>query len=274
MDIQSIIKSLENCPCGRKHTSDIKAIEIGKGLLKNTGEILSSNDFPKKILVVADRNTLGASEGILENLSRSGFKYTLKLYDDMKTADMKDVMTIVDMSVDVDGILSVGSGSLNDICRLASYKANKDFAIFATAPSMDGFASGAAPITYNNFKETYQACQPSIIIADTEILARAPAELKSAGFGDMIAKYIAIVDWKVSRLLTGEYYCENIIGLTRHALERMVALADRVMKVDEETAGAIMEALVFTGVAMKLADSTRAASGTEHIISQDRKSVV
>ncbi|MDP4134007.1 MAG: iron-containing alcohol dehydrogenase, partial [Bacillota bacterium] len=267
MDIKGLVDGLKNCPCGRKHEIDIKAVEIGSGLLNKTAEILTANNFPKKILVVADKNTLKASEGILEVLKEGGFLYGIKLYENLREADVKGVNEVEEESKAYEGILSVGSGSLNDICRRAAFLADKEFAIFATAPSMDGFASGTSPITENNFKVTKQARQPSIIIADTKILANAPAELKSAGFGDMIAKYIALVDWKVSHLVTGEYYCENVALITKKALEKVVKLAPRVTEASEEAAEAIMEALVLTGLAMKLADCVRPASGTEHIIS-------
>ncbi len=267
MDIHSIVKSLQGCPCGRTHTVEIRAVEIGHGILQQTAEILHRNNFPEKILVVADDNTLAASKGILEILKSGGFQVKTKIYSDLRVADMRDVKVVQELSRDVDGILSVGSGSLNDICRYAARLEDKQFAIFATAPSMDGFASGTSPITENNFKTTRQARQPSIILADTSILARSPSILKGSGFGDVIAKYVAIVDWKVSHLTTGEYYCQAIADLTLDAVKRMVALADKVVQEDEETAGAIMEALVLTGLAMRLADCVRPASGTEHIIS-------
>ncbi len=267
MEINSIVSQLQGCPCGRKHTVEIRAVEIGHGILERTGAILRNNGFPDNILVVADENTLAASKGILEILRENGFSVKTQIYPDLRIADMRDVKRVQELSRDVDGILSVGSGSLNDICRYAARLENKEFAIFATAPSMDGFASGTAPITENNFKSTRQARQPSIILGDTGILARSPAILKGSGFGDVIAKYVAIVDWKVSHLTTGEYYCQAIADLTLGAVERMVALADKVSQEDEQTAGTIMEALVLTGLAMRLADSVRPASGTEHIIS-------
>jgi glycerol-1-phosphate dehydrogenase [NAD(P)+] len=233
---------------------------------------MASRTFPKNILLVADRSTLTAAEGIIPSLDRAGYRYDIKLYDNLRTADIREVHSVMTAAEGKDGILSVGTGSLNDICRLASFLSGKDgkakmFAIFATAPSMDGFASGSAPITEGNFKITYPAVQPDILIADTAVLAAAPAELKSAGFGDMIAKYIALADWRISALLTGEYYCENIASLTREALRRITSLADRVTQNDEQTAAAVMEALVFTGVAMQLAGCVRPASGAEHMIS-------
>ncbi len=267
MDIQKLMDSLKGCPCGRKHETNIKAVEIGSGMLEKTADILRENGFPQKILVVADQNTLKAADGILDVLQQGGFQWELKLYEDLREANIVEVRALQELSKSVEGILSVGTGSLNDICRMAALHADKQFAIFATAPSMDGFASDTSPIIENKFKSTRPARQPGIIIADTRILAAAPNELKVAGFGDMIAKYVGIVDWKVSHLVTGEYYCENVANVTRTALKRIVSMADRVTQKDEETAGAIMEALVLTGLAMKLADSIRPASGTEHIIS-------
>jgi glycerol-1-phosphate dehydrogenase [NAD(P)+] len=185
----------------------------------------------------------------------------------MKYARIEQVREIEALSADVDGILSVGTGSLNDICRVASFYAKKELCIFATAPSMDGFASDSAPIITGNFKESKFVEQPRIIIADTKILAASPVELKAAGFGDMVAKYIGIFEWRLANLLIGEYYCENIAKMSLDAVGRMVALADKVTADDEETAGAIMEALVLSGLAMKLAGCSRPASGAEHVIS-------
>lgn len=65
-----------------------------------------------------------------------------------------------------------------------------------------------------------------VIIGDTKILATAPSELKSAGFGDMIAKHIGLVYWQISHLLANEYYCEKIAGLTRDAADSLLDLSD------------------------------------------------
>jgi len=267
MDIKRIIEELKGCPCGREHKAFTRRVEIGSGLVHKVGEILAEENFPKKLLLVADKTTLAVSEGILESLAAGGFEVKLQIYDEMKYARIEQVREIEALSADVDGILSVGTGSLNDICRVASFYAKKEFCIFATAPSMDGFASDTAPIITGNFKESKFVEQPGIIIADTKILAASPVELKAAGFGDMVAKYIGIFEWRLANLLIGEYYCENIARMSLDAVGRMVALADKVTADDEETAGAIMEALVLSGLAMKLAGCSRPASGAEHVIS-------
>ena len=240
MNLQQIIADLKDCPCGREHTAPDIRVEIGSGLLAKTGEILLDAGFPKKIFVVADKNTLTASESILDVLASSGFTCKLHCYDDMRTADSKDVDILEKLSADCKAVLSVGSGSLNDLCRLASFNAKKAFAIFATAHSMDGFASNSSPITYSNFKKSILCHAPGVIIGDTEILAKAPVVLKSAGFGDMIAKYVAITDWRIAHLTDGEYYCPKVAAITKAGLEKVMALADSIQAESLDAAAALM----------------------------------
>lgn len=267
MDVISLMEGLRNCPCGRPHVTPLRAVEISKGATARAAEILERSGFPKRILVVADENTLRASGKLLDVLKNGGFSVKLRLYESFREPTIEAAHDVAEAAKEVDGILSVGTGSLNDVCRKAALDADKAFAIFATAPSMDGFASGTAPIIENGAKSTLPARQPSVIIADTEILAASPAVLKSAGFGDVIGKYVALADWRIAQLLVSEYYCDSIAELVRESLRRMTAVADRVTERDEETAGFIMETLILTGIAMKLAECSRPASGAEHQIS-------
>ena len=266
-EILDIIHSMSgDCECGLYHETAIKDIQIASGLVNNVGEILKANDFPAKILLVADKNTLNASEGILDSLK--DFDISFKIYDELRVAKMEHVEEIEELISNKEiAVLSVGTGSVNDPCRLATARQNKKLCIFATAPSMDGFASYSSPIVANGFKASFPAKSPEVIIGDTKILANAPKELKSAGFGDMIAKYIGLVDWKISHILTGELYCEKVANLTRSAVDELLEMADKVTVNDEYTAGKIFEALLKTGVGMSFMKNSRPASGAEHIVS-------
>lgn len=265
-EIMNIINKLKgDCPCGRKHETTVRDIRIGSGLVSSVGDILGENGFSKNLLLVADKNTLKAADGIEESLK--GYNTAHKLYDNLRIATMQQVEEIEELISNKDiSVLSVGTGSLNDICRLAAARQGKKLCIFATAPSMDGFASYSAPIVCNGFKSSYPAKSPEVIIGDTKILSAAPNKLKSAGFGDMIAKYVGLVDWQISALLTGEYYCERIASLTREATDELMELADKVTANDEHTAGKIFEALLKTGIGMSFTQNSRPASGSEHII--------
>lgn len=267
MDLSKILKSLENCPCGRQHTFEMDLVEIGHGVTAQAGELLARSGFGKRLLVVADDNTARVAHDLFPALEQAGFSLKKLIYKNLLYACAEQVSEVEALCADVDGILSVGTGSLNDICRVVAHTCDKKFCIFATAPSMDGFAADLAPIIRNNFKKSWKGRQPNVILADTAILAKSPAVLKAAGFGDMIAKYLGIFDWRVSQLLTGEHVCPAIADLTLNSVRRMISLADEVTGESEEAAGAIMESLVLSGLAMKLADSSRPASGAEHAVS-------
>lgn len=270
LDMSEILKIIEDfkgdCPCGCIHKTAVKDVRIASGLVHKVGEILTENGFSKNLLLVADKNTLKAAEGIVESLT--GFNIEYHIYDEIRVAEMSHVLELEEKIKGRDiSVLSVGTGSVNDPCRLATAHQGKLLCIFATAPSMDGFASDSSPIVDKGFKFSYPAKSPEVIIGDTKILAAAPSELKSAGFGDMIAKYVAIIDWRVSELLTGEICCDRVCALTREAVDELMAMADRVTLDDEETAGKIFEALLKTGIGMSFTGTSRPASGAEHVIS-------
>lgn len=267
MDLQKLLHDLKDCPCDKQHTFATRMVEIESGLLPHTGELLLKAGFPKSILLVSDQPAMAAADGILPALFGAGFCVKQLIFPQMIYARIEQVREVKALLGDVDGILSVGTGSVNDVCRVAAYECGKQFAIFATAPSMDGFASDSAPIIENNFKNSLKAEQPSVILADTRILAAAPAELKAAGFGDMVAKYIGILDWRIANLLIDEYYCPAVADITLRGLAKVVSMADRVQQNDEQAAAAIMEGLILSGLGMKLAMSSRPASGAEHVIS-------
>lgn len=265
-DIMNIIQEFKKeCECKRKHTTSIEDVRIGSGLVSCVGDILKENSFPDELLLVADENTLNAANGVEESLK--GFNVKKKVYKEIRVAEMKHVEELESIIKDRNiAVLSVGTGSINDPCRLACARQNKKLCIFATAPSMDGFASDSSPIVLNGFKSSYPAKSPEVIIGDTKILANAPVALKSAGFGDMIAKYVGLIDWQISHLLTGEYYCEKTANLTKTAVDKLTELSSTVTDNNEETAGKIFESLLMTGIAMSFTKNSRPASGSEHIV--------
>ena len=264
LNFRALIDSFRDCGCGMDHRCGIHDIRIGSGLVTQVGEILRENGFPRRLLLIGDRDTLAAAAGLEESLT--GFEVTRHCYDTLRVATMDDVRLVEDYLDRLDAVVAVGTGSIHDPSRLACARRNKPLCLFATAPSMDGFASYNAPIVDGGFKTTHAAKCPEVIIADTKILAAAPKALKSAGFGDMISKYIALIDWQVSHLVTGEAYCPRVAELTRTAVDRLMTMADRVTLEDEETAAAVLESLLMTGIAMSFTRTSRPGSGTEHIL--------
>ena len=62
------------------------------------------------------------------------------------------------------------------------------------------------------------------------------------------------------------YYCERISEYVRKTVDELLLMADTVTVNNEETAGAIFEQLLKTGIFMSFTKNSRPASGSEHII--------
>ena len=268
------------CTCEQKvHVAPVKCIELSKGAIEKTADILG--DY-SRIFMVADENTYEvAGKYVEKQLKDKGIlshKFTLKAGAHPTDTNVGRVLIeagidktpydINAMSALPDYILAVGSGSINDICRMVSYRLGIEYGVVGTAPSMDGYASVVAPLLVGKTKTVYQCSIARHIILDTDICKDAPYELLTAGVGDMIGKYIAILDWELSKMHTGEYYCENIaksvLKATDECIEEAYTLAER----KPESIEKILNGLLTSGMGIAYSGSSRPASGTEHMIGQ------
>ncbi|MBR1835989.1 MAG: iron-containing alcohol dehydrogenase, partial [Kiritimatiellae bacterium] len=162
--------------------------------------------------------------------------------------------------------VAVGSGTINDLCKRASFELGRQYACFATAASVDGFAAFGAPITDDaGFKITRECPAPLAIFAEPDVLAKAPVYLASSGYGDLLGKIPAGADWLVAAEVTGK---DPVIGrawdLVQKPLDGWVAAPAAVKDGDPAAVAGLFEGLVASGLAMQVARASRPASGTEH----------
>jgi glycerol-1-phosphate dehydrogenase [NAD(P)+] len=92
-------------------------------------------------------------------------------------------------------------------------------------------------------------------------------EMIKAGYGDIVGKFSALNDWRLSQVVNGEYFCQKIYDLTFDMVRKTLALADGLLRRDGESVKVLMEALITVGIAMSFAGSSRPASGSEHHLS-------
>ncbi len=267
------------CTCAMgEHRAPLESYEISSGAINKLPEILGGYE---RIYVVADENTFrvaGAkAEAILKEHGMHHATCILKGAPILPNAETignillyahdigakSDIFAVSPMP---DFILAVGSGTVNDSCRLVSYRLGLPYGILGTAPSMDGYASAGSPILHDGTKSTVQGTTPKHIIADLDIMKDAPMDMMLAGIGDMFGKYTGMLDWELARDYSGEYFCEKIgrdvIEATNKCLEHGYRLADR----DPACVGSIMEGLLVTGLGMAYTGNSRPASGSEHIV--------
>jgi glycerol-1-phosphate dehydrogenase [NAD(P)+] len=259
-----------SCECGRMHSVNIESVIVGEGAIKELPGLLNSYGC-KKIYIVADTNTFPVAGERAEKLVCSADisykKHVYRRNGDLVPDETAVGEFVIHMDKDTDMILAIGSGVLNDLCKYMSFKLGIPYIIVATAPSMDGYASVGSALILDNLKTTLPATVPKAIIGDVDILKNAPKKMLTAGFGDMVGKYSAINDWKLSSIINDEYYCGNVVQIVMDSLKRCIDNADGLQERDSDAVRNLMEGLILTGIAMSFSGNSRPASGAEHHIS-------
>ena len=269
-----------DCTCVQKHHQiPTEVIEVSDHAIEKVGEILKGY---RRIFLVADENTYRvAGQRVEEILQGKGIlSHTMVLPAPalpnaenvgkvlIEAGRDRAVYDIHAWSLNPDYILAVGSGSLNDTCRMVSYRLGIPYGVVGTAPSMDGYASVVAPLLNGRKKIVYNCSIARHIIIDLSVNCQAPYPLLLSGVGDMIGKYVAILDWEISRDLNGEYYCGQIADMVLQATDQCVSAASGLKDRDVSAIRAASEGLILSGECIAFCGSSRPASGTEHMIGQ------
>ena len=227
MGIQELLQGV-HCACGKHHTCDIEAVYIEKGAIVHLQDICK--DY-QSILVVADENTFGAAGSqTMQALSDKTVKECIFPGDRILVPNEEAIDAVTSKLSGVDMIVGIGSGVVQDLCKHVSFNSHIPYVIVATAPSMDGYASNGAAMIIGGMKVTYSAGLPKAILSDTQVLQNAPMDMLQAGYGDIVGKFSALNDWRLSHLITGEYFCQYIYDLTFRQIEATLALADGICR--------------------------------------------
>ena len=258
-----------DCECGKHHACELQYLKIGRGAVKHVPDMLSAMG-KKRPFVVCDQNTYAvAGEKVCAVLKEAGIDHSCYVIPGgrISPAEWEVGSLIMHFDPKCDMLLAIGSGVINDICKVASHAIGIPSAVVGTGPSMDGYASNSSSMEVNHVKVSlYNHC-PVGILLDTEILAQAPMRMLWAGLGDMVAKYVAICEWRIAHLVIGEYYCENIAQIMRAAMAKIVSVADGITRRDPDAIQSIAEGLILAGIGMAYAEVSRPASGLEHYFS-------
>lgn len=258
--------SKENCSCGKEHKFSSQII-IEKGAIKQLPSVLSGI---KSAFIFADKNTYNAAaKDVIDVLEKAGIKTKKYVFanEHLEPDENSVGLAIMNFDPSTEVVIGAGSGVINDISKIVSNVSHKKYIIVATAPSMDGYASATSSMTVEGLKISLNSKCADVIIGDLDVLCKAPMKMMASGLGDMVAKYISICEWRISNLINGEYYCEDVAKLVRSSLKKCVDNAEGLLNRDENAVKAVFEGLVICGAAMKFAGVSRPASGIEHYLS-------
>ena len=254
-----------NCTCGKAHVCEIESIYVETNALSRLTALTSSYN---KILIVLDENTYSfAGEKVLNYLDETKVVFK-KFPSNKQLIPNEETVSAVNSELNqIDLIIGVGSGVIQDVCKYVSFTNNLPYFIIPTAPSMDGYASSTAIMTFNGVKTSTSCRPPKAIIADVNLLKNAPFKMIQSGFGDIIGKFSALNDWLLAKLIINEYFCPFIYRLTYKTLKKVAKLSNKLKSRDGYAIKKLMEALIVTGICMSYMGNSRSASGSEHLLS-------
>lgn len=251
------------CVCGETHNMMTQLSVVESGCLKQIDKYLEAYNLKGMTVAVYDENTYMATMDRHPSVDAEVILRAENLHANERGVEL----LLEQLPEEAEVLLAIGAGTVHDITRYCAYKKNLEFVSCPTAASVDGFCSSVAAMTWNGCKKTLTATAPKIVVADTDVIKEAPIHLARSGFGDMIGKYIALTDWKVSHILTGEHYCDKIADMTFEATEAVVKSAEGIVKGDTKAYEKLMYGLLLSGLAMQMMGNSRPASGAEHHIS-------
>lgn len=244
-----------------------REVIVGEGVIERVAEISRRLGFTDSALLVTGVKTEEvAGKTVRAILESEGLKVgTLRV----ETATLWDVRAVEERikALKPQVVLGVGGGTKIDIAKLSSARQGIPFISVPTTVSHDGIASPLSSIKGLEKPFSVMAQAPIAIIADTNIIMRAPFRLVASGCGDVIAKFTAVRDWKLAQEEVGEYYGEYAASLALMSAELVMQNAKQIKPGNEEGLRVLLEALISCGVAMSIAGSSRPCSGSEHLFS-------
>ena len=251
------------CSCGREHRMVTKAAVIESGCLFDFEKYMAQYQITGKRCALYGEHSYAA---VQDRHPRA--EQEIVLDPDGLHADEHSTAKVLSLlESDVEVLIAVGSGTIHDIARFCAHERGIRFVSCPTAASVDGFCSTVAAMTWYGYKKTLPAVAPEIVIADTEIIRRAPFALVLSGIGDIMAKYTARADWEIAHLLCGEYLCARIRDIMADAADTVLKSIPGILAGEDAAYADVTYALVMSGIAMQMMGNSRPASGAEHHIS-------
>lgn len=253
-----------------KIATDTKVFEMGSNILHLVPNFFKELFPNRTAIIVADMNTWRvAGERVYKLMMDSGQECGVFLFPDTEFHADWDHIQTVDALLDQTGsvAISVGSGTINDLCKLTAHHHHQSYLSVATAASVDGYTSFGASITYEGLKQTFDCPAPVALVADIDIIAQAPKKMTAAGYADLAAKIPAGAEWMIADLFGTEPIIPEAWHMLQDVLDDMLSDPEGVAEGNPKAISALFEGLTLSGFAMQAARSSRPASCTDHLFS-------
>ena len=245
----------------------IDAIVIERSLAGEEAGHVAALRLGRRLAIVSDAVTHHILGARIERALRTIAHVDSVVLPAHPHADVPTVAAIRAASTSSDALIAVGSGTINDLAKYAAAHDRKPYAVFATAPSMNGYTSANAAITVDGHKKTLPATLARGVYVDLAIFAAAPPRMIRAGLGDSLCRPTAQIDWLLSHHALGTPYRRAPFALLAADERGLFAAPEALLAGDLDAMRALARTLVLSGIGMTLCGGSAPASQGEHLIS-------
>ena len=240
-------------------------IQIGLGKINLVEKTLEENGSFNKILYVADPYV----DSIYGNVVRKQIEAVGRLKEEK--CDYNSIaysMNIAErcIATDIDCIVGLGGGRTLDVCKYAAYISKIPYLSIPTTAANDGLCSPIAVLKRQDDKpKSLGSAMPSMVLIDTEIIAKGPIKNIKAGIGDTISNYMALKDWNFAVECSKDEMNGYAYLMSQCSLDAL--MKTQYQTICPEFIEVLVNSLVLSGIAMDFAGSSRPVSGSEHLFS-------
>ncbi|PTL38504.1 iron-containing alcohol dehydrogenase family protein [Alkalicoccus saliphilus] len=237
-------------------------LEISAGSLYRLEPVFERHGF-KKVLFLFDKFTYEElSEKVLQSFS--GVKAQGELLD--TSMDIHGLIKKAFSMETYDAVTAVGGGAVIDQGKYIAFSRAIPFISMPTSASNDGFASSNSSLIVDGKKTTVPAKVPYGIVADLDIIQRAPKKFILAGIGDLMSNITALYDWDFEDRRGVSQVNAFAAMLSKKAVNSFIRTP--MGDITHPTfLKELVSSLTMGGVATVISGSSAPISGSEHLIS-------
>jgi len=239
-------------------------ILIGERIYPEIPNLLKKlDDFSSILLVMGMKTRDLVGQKILKALNKTynlNFVYA-KNCDHSTLKRVKKHASVVKADI----VFGIGGGKNIDLAKAVAHYMKIPYISIPTILSHDGIASDRAVIAKGKKKYPILGSPPIAVVADLDVLSKAPYRYFAAGCGDTIAKITSVLDWRLARDEKKEDYDDFIANMAYSAAETIINNAKNHEKDYKNSVKLLLESLITCGMAMTITKSSRPCSGSEHM---------
>ena len=247
--------------------SDTRILAVDPGLRHDAARVFASAFGDASAVIVADPRTYAAAgKDVRESFRRAGrtqtepFLFGPDVHAEYAFVELLQKALAATPAIPV----AVGSGTINDLTKLVAHRLGRQYMVVATAASVDGYTAYASSITYRGSKQMFDCPAPFAVLADLDVIVRAPREMNASGYADLLAKGVAGADWILAEAAGEEAIDPGAWATVQKGLPSWVASPGLIPQANPACLRHLVVGLMMSGFAMQAMKSSRPASGAEH----------